>query len=112
VFAAAHNDHPLTRSYPAAFAARRSLRGQAPVRRPRWSSPTSCAARWSPGARPRLTWGRRGRAGDELGGPHLAGIAARLLSLRPGLKPFELKTLLYLLYAGRKRTGPAALRCG
>ncbi len=27
--------------------------------------------------------------------PHLAGIAARLLSLRPGLKPFEVKTLLY-----------------
>ena len=29
--------------------------------------------------------------------PHLAGIAARLLSLRPGLKPFEVKTLLYWL---------------
>jgi hypothetical protein len=27
--------------------------------------------------------------------PHLAGIAARLLSLRPNLKPFEIKTLLY-----------------
>jgi subtilisin len=25
----------------------------------------------------------------------LAGIAARLLSLRPGLKPFEIKALLY-----------------
>ena len=27
--------------------------------------------------------------------PHLTGLAARLLSLRPGLKPFEVKTLLY-----------------
>ena len=27
--------------------------------------------------------------------PHLAGIAARLLSLRPDLKPFEVKALLY-----------------
>ena len=27
--------------------------------------------------------------------PHLAGIAARVLSLRPNLKPFEMKTILY-----------------
>ena len=30
--------------------------------------------------------------------PHLAGIAARLLSLRPGLKPFDLNTILYWLF--------------
>jgi hypothetical protein len=29
--------------------------------------------------------------------PHLTGIAARILSLRPGLKPFEMKTILYWL---------------
>ena len=33
VFAAAHNDHPLTRSYPAAFCAAVALGGQASVRR-------------------------------------------------------------------------------
>ena len=43
----------------------------------------------------------------EYGGggfPHLTGIAARLLSLRPDLKPFEVKTLLYWMAraAGRK----------
>ena len=27
--------------------------------------------------------------------PHLAGIAARILSLRPDMKPFEIKTVLY-----------------
>jgi subtilisin len=30
--------------------------------------------------------------------PHLAAIAARILSLRPGLKPFEMKTVLYWLF--------------
>ena len=30
--------------------------------------------------------------------PHLAGVAARILSLRPGLKPFEMKTILYWLF--------------
>jgi hypothetical protein len=35
--------------------------------------------------------------------PHLAGIAARILSLRPSLKPFEVKTLLYWLFRSRER---------
>ena len=30
--------------------------------------------------------------------PHLTGIVARLLSLRPGLKPFEIKTILYWMF--------------
>src|SRR5262249_58052040 len=30
--------------------------------------------------------------------PHLTGIAARLLSLRPTLKPFEMKTILYWMF--------------
>ena len=30
--------------------------------------------------------------------PHLTGIAARILSLRPDLKPFELKTVLYWMF--------------
>ena len=46
--------------------------------------------------------GREGEAPAEpatsWAAPHLAGIAARILSLRPGLKPFEVKTLLYWLF--------------
>jgi subtilisin len=34
--------------------------------------------------------------------PHLAGIAARLLSLRPGLKPFEIKTLLFWMFQAQR----------
>jgi hypothetical protein len=34
--------------------------------------------------------------------PHLAGIAARIMSLRPGLKPFEVKTILYWLCRRRQ----------
>ena len=30
--------------------------------------------------------------------PHLSGIVARILSLKPDLKPFEVKTLLYWLF--------------
>ena len=30
--------------------------------------------------------------------PHLAGIAARILSLKPDLKPFEIKTILYWMF--------------
>jgi hypothetical protein len=35
--------------------------------------------------------------------PHLAGIAARILSLRPAMKPFELKTVLYWLSKHRQK---------
>jgi hypothetical protein len=35
--------------------------------------------------------------------PHLAGIACRILSLRPDLKPFEMKTILYWLFKARLR---------
>ncbi|MBY0460664.1 MAG: S8 family serine peptidase, partial [Gemmataceae bacterium] len=38
--------------------------------------------------------------------PHLAGIAARILSLKPDLKPFEIKTILYWLF----RSGANAAR--
>ena len=37
--------------------------------------------------------------------PHLSGIAARILSLRPGLKPFEMKALLYWLFQAMKKNG-------
>jgi hypothetical protein len=32
----------------------------------------------------------------------LTGIAARILSLRPGLKPFEIKTILYWMFQRMK----------
>ncbi len=107
VFAAAHNEHPLTRSYPAVFSPplisvdkglfddplrfayqlRESIEFQAHGR-----------GYLGPFARePATSWAT----------PHLAGIAARILSLKPDLKPFEIKTILYWLFrhgAGNGKT--------
>src|SRR5262249_6220590 len=98
VFAAAHNEHPLTRSYPAMFAP-----PLISVDKGLFDDPLQFAYRLrdqiefqahsrgylGPFARePATSWAT----------PHLAGIAARLLSLGPGLKPFELKTILYWLF--------------
>jgi subtilisin family serine protease len=95
VFAAAHNDHPLTRSYPAAFAP-----PLISVDKGRFADPLGFTYElrdqiefqaYSRGyfgpfaAEPATSWAT----------PHLAGIAARILSLRPELKPFELKAILY-----------------
>src|SRR5262249_1387258 len=95
IFAAAHNEHPLTLSYPAMFAP-----PLLSVDKGAFDDPYqfSYALRehiefqaYSRGylgpfaAEPARSWAA----------PHLAGLAARLLSLRPGLKPFEIKTLLY-----------------
>jgi hypothetical protein len=97
VIAAAHNDHPLTRSYPAAFAP-----PLLSVDKGAFTDPLQCIYRLSEtiefqahgrgylgpfAAEPATSWAA----------PHLSGIAARLLSLRPGLKPFEMKTILYWL---------------
>lgn len=98
VFAAAHNEHPLTRSYPAAFAP-----PLISVDKGLFDDPLRFAYRLSeqvefqahgkgylgPLARePATSWAT----------PHLAGIAARVLSLKPDLKPFEIKTILYWLF--------------
>jgi hypothetical protein len=106
VFAAASNEHPLNRSYPAAFAPplisvdkglfddplgfayklRESIEFQAHSR-----------GYLGPFARePATSWAT----------PHLAGIAARVLSLKPDLKPFEIKTILYWMFraAGQDKT--------
>ena len=98
VFAAAHNEHPLTRSYPSMFSPplisvdkglfddplqfayklRESIEFQAHSR-----------GYLGPFARePATSWAT----------PHLAGIAARILSLKPDLKPFEIKTILYWMF--------------
>jgi subtilisin len=97
VFAAADNEHPLTRSYPAAFALPLVSVDKAIFTDPlqfayRLSEPIEfqAHARGYLGpfaAEPATSWAA----------PHLAGIAARILSLRPSLKPFELKTILYWL---------------
>jgi hypothetical protein len=103
IFAAAHNDHPLTRSYPAVFAPplisvdkklfddplqfayqlREQIEFQAHARG--YIGPFA--------AEPATSWAA----------PHLTGIAARVLSLRPTLKPFEVKTILYWLFQSMDR---------
>jgi hypothetical protein len=108
VFAAAHNEHPLTRSYPAVFAP-----PLISVDKGRFDDPLHFAyelreqvefqafARGYSGPfaqEPATSWAT----------PHLAGIAARVLSLRPDLKPFELKTLLYWMFRAAERDGARA----
>ena len=103
VFAAAHNEHPLTRSYPAAFAP-----PLISVDKGLFDDPLRFAYRLrehvefqahgkgylGPFARePATSWAT----------PHLAGISARILSLKPDLKPFEIKTVLYWLF---RASGP------
>jgi hypothetical protein len=97
VFAAAHNEHPLTRSYPAAFApplisVDKHLFADALDFAYRLHDQVEFQAHargyLGPFAQePATSWAT----------PHLAAIACRILSLRPDLKPFEMKTLLYWL---------------
>lgn len=98
VFAAAHNEHPLTRSYPAAFAP-----PLISVDKHLFANPLHFA--YSLHAQVEFLAHGRGYLGPfasepatSWAAPHLAGIAARILSLRPQLKPFEVKTLLYWLF--------------
>jgi subtilisin len=103
VFAAAHNEHPVTRSYPAVFSPPLFS-----VDKGLFDDPLQFAYRLrdhiefqahargylGPFARePATSWAT----------PHLAGIAARLLTLKRDLKPFELKTILYWMCRDRGR---------
>ncbi len=97
VFAAAHNEHPLTRSYPAAFAS-----PLVSVDKGVFDDPLGFAYR----LRDRVEFQAHGKGylgpfarepATSWATPHLSGIAARILSLKPDLKPFEIKTLLYWL---------------
>ncbi len=110
VFAAAHNDHPLTRSYPAAFAP-----PLVSVDKALFDDPLGFAYH----LREQVEFQAHGRGylgpfarepATSWATPHLTGIAARVLSLKPDLKPFEIKTILYwLARAGRAGdAGPAA----
>jgi subtilisin family serine protease len=106
VVAAAHNDHPLTRSYPAAFAP-----PLLSVDKRLFGDPLDFAYE----VRDQVEFLAHGRGylgpfaaepATSWAAPHLAGIAARILSLRPTLKPFEMKTILYWMFrAGDRTTG-------
>jgi hypothetical protein len=107
IFAAAHNEHPLTRSYPAAFAP-----PLISVDKHLFDDPLQFAY----ALREQVEFVAHGRGylgpfahepATSWAAPHLAGIAARILSLRPGLKPFEIKTILYWMFqASRPAQGP------
>jgi hypothetical protein len=95
VVAAAHNEHPLTRSYPAVFAP-----PLLSVDKQSFADPLQFAYQ----LREQIEFQARGvgylgpfaqEPATSWAAPHLTGIAARLLSLRPQLKPFEIKTVLY-----------------
>ncbi len=97
IVAAAHNDHPFTKSYPALFAT-----PLLSVDKNLFPEPTQFAYHLSD----RIEFQAHGRGSvgpfanepaTSWAAPHLAAMAARLLSLKPNLKPFEVKTLLYWL---------------
>lgn len=95
VFAAANNEHPVTKSYPAAFGP-----PLISVDKSLFDDPLQFAY----ALRDTVEFQAHGRGyygpfarelATSWATPHLAGIAARLLSLRSTLKPFEVKTILY-----------------
>ena len=103
IVAAAHNDHPFTRSYPASFAP-----PLLSVNKGLFDSPLQFS--YEPRERIEFQAHSRGYLGPfalepatSWAAPHLSGIAARLLSLRPTLKPFEVKALLYWLFRSTQK---------
>lgn len=97
IFAAADNEHPLTKSYPASFAP-----PLISVDKRVFASPLEFAYE----LRDQIEFKAHSRgylgpfideSATSWATPHLAGIAARILSLRPEMKPFEIKTVLYWL---------------
>jgi hypothetical protein len=107
IFAAAHNDHPLIRSYPAAFAT-----PLISVDKQVFNDPLQFAYKLH--EQVEFQAHGRGEFGPLAGAPatswaapHLAGITARILSLRPELKPFEIKTILYWLSRHSEMNSPS-----
>lgn len=112
IVAAAHNDHPFTRSYPALFAP-----PILSVNKRLFDNPLQFA--YEPAEQIEFHAHGRGYLGPfalepatSWAAPHLTGIAARLLSLRPELKPFEVKTLLYWLAQSAQRRPTTEARDG
>lgn len=109
IFAAAHNDHPISRSYPAAFAP-----PLISVDKALFDDPLKFAYL----LRDTVEFQAHGRGylgpfahepATSWATPHLAGIAARILSLKPGLKPFEIKTILYWMFQARRSESPRSM---
>jgi subtilisin len=101
IVAAAHNEHPLMRSYPAAFAP-----PLLSVDKGSFADPLDFAYLLS---QP-IEFQAQGRGylgpfatepATSWAAPHLAAIAARILSLRPSMKPFEIKTILYWMFQAK-----------
>jgi hypothetical protein len=108
IFAAAHNEHPITRSYPAAFAP-----PLISVDKGLFADPLEFAYN----LRDTVEFQAHGRGylgpfarepATSWATPHLAGIAARLLSLRPEMKPFEIKTILYWMFVAQRERAQLA----
>lgn len=104
IVAAAHNEHPLTRSYPAAFAP-----PLISVDKGVFADPLQFAYH----LREQVEFQAHGKGyfgpfasepATSWAAPHLTGIAARLLTLRPNLKPFEMKTILYWMFQSGRKT--------
>ncbi len=102
VIAAAANDHPLTKSYPAVYSP-----PLISVNKGIFSDPLEFiyqhdhAIEFQAHSRGYLGLFTREPA-TSWAAPHLTGICARILSLQPNLKPFEMKTLLYWLSKTRR----------
>ena len=104
VVAAAHNEHPLQRSYPAAFAPLLFSVDKGVFDRPdefsyKLREFTEFIAHGrgylGPFTRePATSWAT----------PHLSGLIAKLLSLEPILKAFEVKSILYWMFQSRQRS--------
>lgn len=97
VVAAGHNDHPLVRSYPALFAP-----PLLSVNKGLFEDPLTLE--YALDEHVEFLAHSRGYLGPfaqepatSWAAPHLTGIVARLLTLRPSLKLFEVKTILYWL---------------
>ena len=87
VVAAAHNEHPLMRSYPAAVRAAAVLGGQGSCSPIRCISLITCASQIEFQAHGRGYLGPFAQEpATSWAAPHLTGIAARILSLRPTLE--------------------------
>lgn len=112
VFAAAHNEHPLTRSFPAVHSA------------PLFSVDKGlfdAALPYAYRLREQIEFQAHGRGylgpfarepATSWATPHLTGVAARVLSLRPTLKPFELKAILYWMFqSANQRRANSDLNC-
>jgi len=110
IVVAAANNLPGIRSYPSIFS---SLIGvdSAAIEDPerfyfRFGSESEIEA---PGVYVRAPWpggGEKLVTGTSFASPHVTGHVARLISANPGLKPFQVKTLLYAIgLANARRDG-------